>query len=448
MSDQNRCNHITSEEILHGVSPSRRLCTCEDEHHSQLQLPHISLCANALHERLSNEELFLVRLLSYQRDHERRIKETLAARVDKLLQTIPIDLLSYQWLHKCTLSGEIRMYLVEHLLPALVMGLEYILREADHRGLCKTAESAEDSGERTVLILPTDVNFNPINRLAEYLMRNNPRYENITGGICPTPYTISMQQIAKLLQQDLFLQSDTVLAKYTASSERRKCELEDTKEEEERDLDEKKRRIEPIFDCFRLEGKDTINAIIVQKSMQAYLRIVMGMPNDLSLIERPILHVDYVDEEVGDYTRAEFLTYVMVYVRPLSMVAFEAFTKHMQRCGREYREQVKRNLKVDHVAEVNVSCDRDAEGAVAVGKKYLDEKFDGFARECNAEMQQHLVFPHEWRIHEYHLRHSKFDPWDKSVEILPYKCSVGFKDVRPRDTLPESSRVRQDDEED
>lgn len=91
-------------------------------------------------------------------------------------------------------------------------------------------------------------------------------------------------------------------------------------------------------------------------------------------------------------------------------------------------------------------------------------------------MQQYLVFPHECelnlltksvniisatvilekfrvnnllfllgRIHEYHLRHSKFDPWDKSVEILPYKSSVRFKDVKPR--VPESSPARQDDQE-
>lgn len=50
----------------------------------------------------------------------------------------------------------------------------------------------------------------------------------------------------------------------------------------------------------------------------------------------------------------------MIYVRPLSMEAFQAFTDHMQRCGREYREHVNRNLKIDQVAEVTVSCDKDA----------------------------------------------------------------------------------------
>lgn len=34
------------------------------------------------------------------------------------------------------------------------------------------------------------------------------------------------------------------------------------------------------------------------------------------------------------------------------------------------------------------------------------------------------------RIHEYHLRHAKFDPWDKSVEILPFQPSSRFKDVK------------------
>lgn len=261
MSGRNGCTHITSEEILRGVPLSRRLRTYEDEHHSQLQLPRISLCASALQERLYNEELLLVRLLSYQRDHHRRVKEALIGRVDRLLQTIPFDLLSYQWLKKSMLATEVRAFLAEHLLPTLVLGLEHILREADHRGLCKTVESAD--GDEEEVVVKMDVNFNPINRLAEFLMRNNPRYDNPMGNVCLNPYTRSMQQILKSLKQDLFLQSDTILAKYTAASERRKYELEEIKEQEERNLDEKQRRMEPIFDCFRLEGRNTVNAVIV-----------------------------------------------------------------------------------------------------------------------------------------------------------------------------------------
>lgn len=53
----------------------------------------------------------------------------------------------------------------------------------------------------------------------------------------------------------------------------------------------------------------------------------------------------------------------MALVRPLSMEAFEALVNHMQRCAREYREHVDQRLKLDVLAEVAISCDKDAVSA-------------------------------------------------------------------------------------
>ena len=55
-------------------------------------------------------------------------------------------------------------YMVEKLLPTLVVGMEKLLNEVSVRGL-------EDYK------LPSD-DFNPLNFIAQHLMRNNPRYSN------------------------------------------------------------------------------------------------------------------------------------------------------------------------------------------------------------------------------------------------------------------------------
>lgn len=271
MDNQDKCIRKTVDEIVKGCLFSQRFRTHNEEPRSQLHPPQIYIRTTALQERLYSEELFLVRLLSYQREDQRRIKDALVDRVEWLLQRIPIDILSYQWLQNCTISAEIRAFLAEHLLPTLVLGLEYVLREADQRGLCEFVQN-EISGEGATLV-QMDVNFNPINRLAEFLMRNNPRYNNLTRNICLTPYTRGMQQVMGLLKQDLFLKSDTELAKFTAAAEKRKLDLEMLKEQEERKLDEKRRRLDPVFDCFRLEGKETVNAVIVSQILSVLFYI-------------------------------------------------------------------------------------------------------------------------------------------------------------------------------
>ncbi|KAL5111240.1 EF-hand calcium-binding domain-containing protein 5 [Taenia crassiceps] len=427
MSDQNKCIRKTADEFAKGFPFSQRFHTHKEEPRSQLQPPQIQIRTTALQERLYSEELFLVRLLSYQREDRRRIKEALVGRVEWLLQRIPIDILSYQWLQNCTISVEIRAFLAEHILPTLVLGMEHVLREADKRRLCELAE--DKISEEGPTLVQMDVNFNPINRLAEFLMRNNPRYNNLTGNVCLTPYTRGIQQVLGLLKQDLFLKSDTELAKFTAAAEKRKLDLEMLKEQEERKLDEKRRRLDPVFDCFRLEGKETVNSVIVQKSIRSFLHITLNLPEDLMLIERPLVHTEPVDENVESYSRSEFMTYAMALVRPLSMEAFEALVKHMQRCAREYRDHVDQRLKLDVLAEIAISCDKDADKNL--DQEHLVEAFDRFARVSGAEIQQNLLYPNEWRIHEYHLRHAKFDPWDNSVEILPRQPSNWFKDVKP-----------------
>ena len=261
MNDNDNCCLKTVTEISKGYPFSQRFHTHGEEPRSQLQPPQIHLRTTALQERLYNEELFLVRLLSYRRADRQRIKEALVDRVEWLVSRIPIDLLSYQWLQNCTISGEVRAFLAEDLLPAVILGLEHVLREADQRGLCGTEEEGNEKNQ--LESVRSDANFNPVNRLAEFLMRHNSKYDSLTGSICMTPYTRGMRQIFELLKQDLFLKSDTELAKFTAAAEKRKMDLEAIKEQEERELDEKRRRLEPLFDCFKLKDKEAVNAVIV-----------------------------------------------------------------------------------------------------------------------------------------------------------------------------------------
>ncbi len=98
-----------------------------------------------------------------------------------------MEVLAKEWLSDNRATAETRAFMVDKLLPTLILGVEKLLMEADRRGL---AESNEP-----------DPNFNPINYLAQYLMRNNPRYSNF----CETsPYVRGLREVGEELKKQLF----------------------------------------------------------------------------------------------------------------------------------------------------------------------------------------------------------------------------------------------------
>lgn len=84
-----------------------------------------------------------------------------------------------------------RAYLVENILPTLILGVEKLLMEADRLSLTGKEEG--------------DPNFNPVNYLAQYLMRNNPKYSNFSEA---SPYVKSLREIGEVLKAQIFQLED------------------------------------------------------------------------------------------------------------------------------------------------------------------------------------------------------------------------------------------------
>ena len=69
--------------------------------------------------------------------------------------------------------------------------MERLLKEVDEKGLSTTNRFEPE--------------FNPINFLAQYLMRNNPRYSNFAEA---SPYVRGLRQVSEELKQELFTFED------------------------------------------------------------------------------------------------------------------------------------------------------------------------------------------------------------------------------------------------
>lgn len=141
---------------------------------------------------------------------------------------VPLNILAKEWLDQQKASLDTRSYLVENVLPTLVIGLEKLLTEVTSRNLVDSAEPQDD--------------FNPINFIAQYLMRNNPQYSNFAES---HPYCKTMKQVSDELKKIAYSLESSKLAELRTQSKQR-CAVRE--EEEERRGVEENRKIKLLED--------------------------------------------------------------------------------------------------------------------------------------------------------------------------------------------------------
>ncbi|XP_032901428.1 EF-hand calcium-binding domain-containing protein 5 [Amblyraja radiata] len=100
-----------------------------------------------------------------------------------LEKKIPMDLLTKEWFDENKTTVQTRIYLLEKLLPTLILGLENLLTEVEKKSL-NVLDKAHPY-------------FNPINFLAQFLMRHNPKYYNLPED---DAYIIGLQYVTQELK--------------------------------------------------------------------------------------------------------------------------------------------------------------------------------------------------------------------------------------------------------
>ncbi len=144
---------------------------------------------------------------------------------------VPLDMLAREWLDQQDVGLEMRCYLVDKLLPTLVVGLGKLLNEVASRELVQSIGHEPD--------------FNPINFLAQYLMRNNPHYSNFAEA---HPYCKAMQLVGEDLKRAAFssLEADKLSELRARSGQR--CVVRE--EEEAQRVAEEMRRMEVLAEIY------------------------------------------------------------------------------------------------------------------------------------------------------------------------------------------------------
>lgn len=169
-------------------------------------------------EKKITRRLMEVKAERKKRDAESKELARLVAR------TIPLDVLARDWLNDNDITSEVRVYMLENLMPTLILGIEKLLNEVENRGL------ADSEG-----FCPT---FNPINYLAQFLMRNNLSFSNFAEA---SPYAKGIRKVVEDLKKEVFSLEDNKLAKLKADAKKRREARE--KEEHQKNMENRRRSI-------------------------------------------------------------------------------------------------------------------------------------------------------------------------------------------------------------
>lgn len=196
-------------------------------------------------KKVSNE---LMSKKSLQQLHDSTSATTTDATISCSTQRqLPIDLLAKEWLNLAKPSIDSRLYLLEQVLPPAILGVEKLCTEVSRRGL-----------ENSSTLTP---GFNPINYLAQYMMRNNPRYSNFPEA---SPYMRGLRQIANELREQVSSMEENKLFRLKAEARRRREERECQEAMEREREAEKRRLLEEVFDNWVIHEEITVETAQVR----------------------------------------------------------------------------------------------------------------------------------------------------------------------------------------
>jgi len=162
----------SADELAQSASQTSQPSTAEEKKEQPYTFP-------------SDDKLFHQLTLRWidKKDHVQAVRD----EIRKIAQQILLDALASEWLAGDSETTQIRIYIVDNILPTLILGIVKLLIEVEKRNLIDTEEP--------------DRNFNPINFLAQYLMRNNPKYSNFSEA---SPYIRGLRSVAEQLKHELY----------------------------------------------------------------------------------------------------------------------------------------------------------------------------------------------------------------------------------------------------
>ncbi|XP_032563563.1 EF-hand calcium-binding domain-containing protein 5 isoform X1 [Chiroxiphia lanceolata] len=290
----------------------------------------------------------------------------------------PCDSLAREWYSEERETLNTRIYLLDKLLPTLIPGVENLLMEVERKH---------------VLVSDKDPStFDPINYLAEYLMRHNPLYSVSTK---PGPYVRGMRMVVEELKS--LMQGTTserlVKMKAEAKDKREAREEMERKKAEEREM--RKETLAALFKEWTVDGKHRIPMALVQSALRSFPDVTDSIPEKLrkAIQDRKLEILNTLEETLK---LDEFTEFVLSYTEHVSSDTFQEVMKYLQQCGEDFQEATERAMWRQNFTDLFQDCDYGKVG-VLDRQKILALLREFYDRSPVADKRE-LWNPRQWPI--------------------------------------------------
>lgn len=313
---------------------------------------------------------------------ERNTKTRDQAR--ELALKIPMELLAKEWFSSDEESAEIRAYLVDKIMPTLIMGVEKLLVEVDKKQLADKDEP--------------DPNFNPINFLAQYLMRNNPKYSNFSEA---SPYVRGLRSVGEELRKQLFDLEENRLARIKSNARRKREERE---HEQMLQNMERQRRTEALSKQFsEWEDKKSsqgieprISMALVQNALRSFADIADQLPDGIKKAAQFSQELEPTDDTGRTMGQKEFVLYISQFVDDLPSEVFDQIVRHLSSCASSHKSQADQEQRQLILEQLFKSCDHTGIGLI--DRRRMLSLFEMFYDRAKPEVREDLRNPRKWPV--------------------------------------------------
>ncbi|KAF6030150.1 hypothetical protein EB796_011528 [Bugula neritina] len=364
-----------------------------------------------------HEQTFF-RQLSFQRDAKKLNTRASKEKAQKLARKIPTEMLAREWMNDNEVTLDARAFLVENILPTLILGVEKLLMEADKLELANKTES--------------DPNFNPINYLAQYLMRNNPRYSNLSEA---SPYVKSLREVGEALKAQIFELEDNKLAKIKNEARRKREERERLAEQKKLERVRRKEALEEQFTEWTDTAEGRVELALVQSALKSFAAMVEYLPEDLQPMAKYSQEIDSADDSGKTLVQRDFVEYLTNFVDDYPAPLFDQFVAHLNRCSAAYHSEQARELRKATLSNIFIMCDNSGIGVL--DRHRILSLFESFYDQQSSETKQTMKLrnPRKWPVVEVDEADSESE--DEGEVTSPVKAAETQSNAAvSADTLP------------
>ncbi|KAJ7402370.1 EF-hand calcium-binding domain-containing protein 5 isoform X2 [Pitangus sulphuratus] len=300
------------------------------------------------------------------------------AEEEKIEKREPCDSLAREWYSEERETLDTRIYLLDKLLPTLIPGVENLLMEVERKH---------------VLISDKDPStFDPINYLAEYLMRHNP--------LCsvspkPGPYVRGMKMVAEELKSLMRGTTSERLVKLKAEAKEKREAREEMERKKAEEREMRKEALTVLFKEWTVDGKDRIPVALAQSALRSLPDVTDSIPEKMrkAIQDRKLKILNTLEETVN---LDEFTEFVLSYTEHVPSDAFQEIMKYLHQCGEDFQEATERAMWRQNFSDVFQECDSGKVG-VLDRQKILALLREFYDRSPVAEKRE-LWNPRHWPI--------------------------------------------------